>query len=171
MRTIVIAGVSVLATLAAGALGAVAFVGSGLYNIGADDHHLKPVLATIQKLRDRSIEVRSRNLAVPDLEQQASIRAGAITYAAHCTVCHLAPGMAKSALRIGMYPHPPNLAQEGVYDPRTAFWTIKHGIKMSAMPSWSKTLDDALIWDVIAFLRQAPDMTPETYQQLSVERN
>jgi mono/diheme cytochrome c family protein len=59
------------------------------------------------------------------------------------------------------------LAQGELLQAQRAFWIIKHGIKMSAMPSWSKTLDDAAIWDVVAFVRKLPDMTPETYQQLS----
>jgi mono/diheme cytochrome c family protein len=59
------------------------------------------------------------------------------------------------------------LAQEDVRDPRRAFWTIKHGIKMSAMPAWGKSLDDATIWDIVAFLRQMPTVSSETYQQLS----
>jgi mono/diheme cytochrome c family protein len=42
---------------------------------------------------------------------------------------------------------------------------------MSAMPAWGKTLDDAAIWDLVAFLRQMPSMTPETYQQLSKRRS
>jgi mono/diheme cytochrome c family protein len=49
---------------------------------------------------------------------------------------------------------------------RRAFWVIKHGIKMSAMPAWGKTLNDAQIWDVVAFVRKLPSMTPEDYQQL-----
>jgi mono/diheme cytochrome c family protein len=167
MRTSVIVGVSVLGTLAAGALAAAGFVSSGLYNIGADDHHTKPVFAVIEHLRERSIDVRSRELTVPDLDDAASIQAGAIAYASHCTVCHLGPGLGRSEVRTGMYPHPPNLSQEGIDDPRTAFWIIKHGIKMSAMPAWSKTLDDAAIWDVVAFLRKMPQMAPEDYRQLT----
>ena len=66
-----------------------------------------------------------------------------------------------------MYPHPPNLAQEGIYDPKQAFWIVKHGIKMSAMPSWSKSLDDSAIWDIVAFLHAVPGMTPEQYRQLT----
>ena len=53
---------------------------------------------------------------------------------------------------------------------RRAFWIIKHGIKMSAMPAWGKTLDDAAIWDLVAFVRKLPEMTPETYAQLSNAR-
>jgi mono/diheme cytochrome c family protein len=70
-------------------------------------------------------------------------------------------------LRSGLYPHPPNLAQEDLQDPRKAFWTIKHGIKMSAMPAWGKNLDDAAIWELVAFVRQMPNMSTDTYQQLA----
>ena len=35
----------VLVSVAVGALGAAIFVGSGLYDIGADDHHVKLVFA------------------------------------------------------------------------------------------------------------------------------
>ena len=75
--------------------------------------------------------------------------------------------MRKSDIRTGLYPHPPNLAEEDLEDGQRAFWIIKHGIKMSAMPAWGKTLNDAAIWDMVSFVRQMPRMTPETYQQLT----
>jgi mono/diheme cytochrome c family protein len=37
---------------------------------------------------------------------------------------------------------------------------------MSAMPAWGKTLDDAAIWDVVAFVRKLPNLSQEDYQQL-----
>ena len=83
-----------------------------------------------------------------------------------CVGCHLAPGVTTSDIRAGLYPHPPNLAQEDSRDAQRAFWTIKHGIKMSAMPAWGKTLDDTAIWDLVAFVQKMPAMTPEAYQQL-----
>jgi mono/diheme cytochrome c family protein len=95
------------------------------------------------------------------------IQSGAEHYAALCVGCHLAPGVTKSDLRTGLYPHPPNLAQEDLQESRRTFWIVKHGIKMSAMPAWGKTLDDAAIWDVVAFVRKMPGMTPEDYQQLA----
>lgn len=157
----------IAATLAAVAIGGVVFVGSGIYNIGADDHHTKIVLAIIEQLRERSISVRARAIDPPSLEDPTRIGAGAEHYAALCVGCHLAPGVTKSDIRAGLYPHPPNLSQEDTRDAQRAFWTVKHGIKMSAMPAWGKTLDDAAIWDLVAFVRQMPAMTPETYQQLS----
>jgi mono/diheme cytochrome c family protein len=160
-------GLAVAGIPAVLASGGALFIGSGVYNIGADDHHTKVVLSLIEQLREHSIEVRARTIDVPQLEDPKRIAAGAEHYAALCAGCHLAPGMTKSEIRPGLYPHPPNLAQEDLRDGRRAFWIIKHGIKMSAMPTWSKTLDDVAIWDVVSFVRKMPNMSPETYQQLS----
>jgi mono/diheme cytochrome c family protein len=159
---------TVAATLVVLAIGAAVFVGSGVYDIGADDHHTKPVLAVIEQLRNRSVAVRARAIAVPNLEDPRSIAAGAKQYATLCMGCHLAPGVTKSDVRPGLYPHPPNLAQEDIDDAQRTFWIIKHGIKMSAMPAWGKTLNDGAIWDIVSFVRQMPGMSPETYQQLSI---
>jgi len=157
----------IVCTLAVGIIGAGVLVESGFYDIGADDHHTTFVLGIIEQLRERSIAVRDRSIDLRLEEAPERIAAGAEHYAALCAGCHLAPGMTKSAIRPGLYPHPPNLAQEDLRDARRAFWIIKHGIKMSGMPAWGKTLDDAAIWDLVSFVRKMPDMTVETYQQIS----
>jgi len=167
MRPLTQAAFAVAGTLAVAGIGVAAFVGSGIYNIGADDHHTAIVLALIGQLRDRSIAVRAVNVQVPDLEAAGRVAAGAHAYAALCSSCHLAPGVAKSPLRPGLYPHPPNLAQQAPPDTRRAFWIIKHGIKMSAMPAWGRTLEDGEIWDLVAFVRKLPSMSPEAYRQLA----
>jgi hypothetical protein len=160
-------GIGVAATLAVFALGATVFVGSGVYDIGADDHHTKLTLSLIESLRDRSIDVRSRSLELRYVDAPERISAGAKRYDSLCAGCHLAPGEAKSLVRVGLYPHPPNLAQEEISDGRRAFWIVKHGIKMSAMPAWGKTLDDAAIWDILSFIRKMPDMSADQYRQLT----
>ena len=53
----------VAATLLCAAAGAGLFIESGLYNIGADEHHTKLTLAIIEQLRERSIAVRDRSIA------------------------------------------------------------------------------------------------------------
>jgi mono/diheme cytochrome c family protein len=150
----------------AAAIGAALFVESGFYDIGADDHHTKLTLALIVQLRDRSIAARSSSIEPQLSATPAMIKAGAQHYSILCAGCHLAPGLAKSEVRTGLYPHPPNLAQEELQESRRAFWIIKHGIKMSGMPAWAKTLDDDAIWDVVAFVRKMPGMSPDDYQQL-----
>jgi mono/diheme cytochrome c family protein len=166
MKSMMTAGVGAVATLAILAIGGGLFIESGFYDIGADDHHTKIVLAAIEQLRNRSIEVRAQAVEVSAVDDPKRVAAGAQRYAALCAGCHLAPGVTKSDLRPGLYPHPPNLAQEDIKDSRRAFWIVKHGIKMSAMPAWGKSLDDATIWDIVAFVRTMPEMTADTYQDI-----
>jgi mono/diheme cytochrome c family protein len=164
MKTSLVTSVTLVAfAIGGGAL----FVGSGVYDIGADDHHLKLTLAVIEQLRERSIQDRIRGLEVHDISEPARIAAGAQRYAKLCVGCHLAPGVTMSDIRPGLYPHPPNLAQGEMQAEQRAFWIIKHGIKMSAMPAWGKSLDDDAIWDLVAFVRKMPEMAPETYAQIA----
>ena len=141
------------------------FVWSGVYNIGADDAHTGPVYATLEALRDRSIAVRASKLEVPDLDDPARVTQGAGNYAAMCVGCHLAPSMSGTELSLGLYPAPPDLTRETV-DAAQAFWVIKHGIKASGMPAWGKSMDDAYIWNMVAFLQQLPGMEAAQYQAL-----
>jgi len=149
-------------------LGAAVFVRSGVYNMGADAPHAPLTLTLLENLRDNATKAYSRNIVVPtDLDSPAHIAQGAQLYAARCTGCHLSPGNAQSELRTGLYPQPPDLSTDGIDDTAEAFWIIKHGIKMSAMPAWGKTHTDAEIWNLVAFLRKLPGMSPAQYQQLT----
>ena len=147
------------------AIGLGIFVYSGLYNIGADDHHWRLTYRTLQTVRDRSIHVRSEHIKVPNLEDSQLILKGAGQYAAMCTGCHLAPGVQESEMREGMYPKPPNLSRMHVA-PQVAFWVIKHGIKMSAMPAWGASHDDSTIWSMVALLQKLPAMRPAQYKAI-----
>jgi mono/diheme cytochrome c family protein len=114
-----------------------------------------PSHAILSTARDRSIEVRSRDIQVPDLSEEALIRAGAGNYNAMCIGCHLAPGLAGTELSNSLYPAPPNLSKLGVDGhPAAAFWIIKHGIKSTGMPAWGKSMADPYIWGMVAFLQQ-----------------
>jgi len=161
-------GIAFVGSLTAIAVGGTVFIGSGMYDIGADDRPAKIIQAIVDKLRDHSIDLRARRIDTQYETGPKQIPDGAQRYAALCVGCHLAPGVTKSDLRKGLYPCPPNLAQEDIRDSRRAFWAIKHGIKMSAMPAWAWTLNDEAIWDIVSFVRQMPTMSPETYQQLSL---
>jgi len=148
---------------------AAVWVYSGSYNIGADVPHWAVTRKVISVLRERSIEVHSEHVAnVPNLEDPALVKLGAQHYREMCTGCHLAPGMASSEMREGLYPKPPNLTRFAP-DPVEAFWVIKHGIKMSAMPAWGKTHDDHKIWAMVAYLQQQPHMSVARYQALSAD--
>ncbi|MEX2150153.1 MAG: cytochrome c [Steroidobacteraceae bacterium] len=146
--------------------GKAVFIGSGAYNIAADEPHWQWTERVMETLRDRSIAARATGIAVPRLDDESLIRAGAGNYDAMCTGCHLKPGLAKTEQSDGLYPAPPDLARKRIVDPAAAFWVIKHGIKMSGMPAWGKSMEDEYIWGMVAFLQQLPDMSQDRYDEL-----
>jgi mono/diheme cytochrome c family protein len=165
----VIGAVSAIAS----ALGAVAYYG-GYIDVSADTPHSEIVYEVIEEARERSIERQASDIRPPaDLSDPARIRRGAGNYQAMCVNCHLSPGRPNSEIRRGLYPTPPDLTKTsnervpagGVSARR--FWVIKHGIKASAMPAWSKGgMKDSAIWDLTAFLGRLPALTPEQYKNM-----
>lgn len=164
-----------LGALIATSLGAVTagvVVMAGLIDVGADAPHSPLVHAALTVARERSIVNRTADIKIPenfaDLERA---QRGAGNYAAMCVNCHLSPGTSDSEIRRGLYPTPPNLSEKSVSlqqrDAVRDFWIIKHGIKASGMPAWSKGgMDDDSIWDLVAFLQRMPSLTPSSYEQL-----
>ena len=132
-------------------IAAAGFIYFGVYNIAADDPHTRPVYSMLESLRDRSIAVPSQNIAAPaNLSDPKRISSGA----------------ALSEMSQGLYPQAPELAKTTDLSPAEQFWIIKHGVKLSAMPAWGKTHPDPLIWNMVAFVRKLPGMTPEQYKTL-----
>mgnify|MGYP000326075008 CR=1 FL=1 len=85
-------------------------------------------------------------------------------FARHCAICHgTAKGMASaSPIAKGLYRKPPQLATDGVEDDPQgfSFWKIKHGIRLTGMPSWKKTLTDRQIWTLALFLNHMSHLPP-----------
>lgn len=147
------------------AVGGIAFLYAGVYDVAADASHWRGTAKALRVLRERSIENHAPALSsVPNLDDAALIAKGAAHYAEMCTGCHLAPGMADTELRQGLYPAPPKLAELTPRSPAQQFWVVKHGIKFTAMPAWGLTHDDGIVWAIVAFIQKLPKMSPEEYQ-------
>lgn len=145
-----------------------AFVYSGVYDIGADRPHWGVTSEVVETLRERSIARQSAGIVVPtDIDAETRIRSGAHHYAQMCAACHLTPGMRGTELRQGLYPQPPDLAKVSIDDPAKAFWVIKHGVKMTAMPAWGVSHGDDAIWDMVAFIRRLPKLDEDGFVALA----
>lgn len=117
--------------------------------------------------RGRFVAARARDIVVSnDLDDANRISKGAGQYAEMCRGCHLAPGMKRTEISRGLYPRAPELRHKTDLTPAEQFWIVKHGVKMTGMPAWGVTHDDDLLWDVVAFVRKLPELTPEQYETL-----
>jgi mono/diheme cytochrome c family protein len=87
-------------------------------------------------------------------------------FAAHCAVCHGAPGVPRGDIAHGLYPPPPDLAKTvKLYSDGELFWIVKNGIKMTGMPAWSDH-SDAELWATVAFIKKLPDISEQDYAKL-----
>jgi thiosulfate dehydrogenase len=104
-----------------------------------------------------------------------NLLAGVKLFAQHCAVCHgTATGDASaSPIAKGMYPRPPQLATDGVEDDieGMSFWKIKHGIRLTGMPSWAGSLNDQEIWTLALFLKHMDKLPPRAQQAWTQVRN
>ncbi|MDD5302497.1 MAG: c-type cytochrome [Elusimicrobia bacterium] len=92
----------------------------------------------------------------------ANLVAGIKLYAADCAVCHGAADGKASHIASGLYQRAPQLAKHGVEDDEDGetYWKIFHGIRMTGMPGFSKTLTEGEIWTLALFLKHMDKLTP-----------
>lgn len=163
MRSIATVVKTLLAVMILVALGMFAFVWSGRYPVAAGSGHSAPVTWLLETTRERAVAVRAADLIVPDdLDSPDRIAAGAAHYDSMCAGCHAKPGQEPTD---SFDPAPPALYRQRL-EPRAAFWTIKHGLKMTAMPSHLDHSDKEN-WDTVAFVQALPDMNSEEYLDLT----
>jgi hypothetical protein len=164
-----------LAVLAVvGAASGAVLLYAGAINVAADEPHHPLTYRLLEFSRERSIAVRASEIKPPiNLANPERVRLGSGNYDAMCVGCHLSPEAEDSEIRKGLYPTPPKLTAnpEAALDPQFAqarqFWIIKHGIKASGMPAWSKGgMEDEAIWDLVAFLQRLPGLTATDYTAL-----
>jgi len=161
-----------LGVLGLGAVTVIGLLQAGAIDMAADTPHSPAVHRLIEWAREQSIAHGAADIVPPaDLSDADRIRRGAGNYDAMCANCHLSPGIEDSEIRKGLYPIPPNLSRpaNAADSDRTdarRFWIVKHGIKASGMPAWSKGgMEDEAIWDLTAFLKIMPSLSPEEYRR------
>lgn len=151
----------VIVTITAGALAY-----WGVFEVAADRPHWPMTERFLDVVRSRSVSVSARTLEPPDLTSETRVLAGAGNYDAMCAQCHLRPGVSGTEISAVLYPVPPNLATRAPGPDREAFWVIKHGIKMTGMGAWGKKIPDEDIWNLVAFVKTLPTLSPAKYDSM-----
>lgn len=156
------AAAAVVGTLLIAFLVLLILVYTGAYNVSAAVGHTAFGRWALETMMRNSVEAR----ADPEAPQftPAMVRAGAGEYKAMCQHCHGGPGVNRADWAKGMVPRPPNLMHAATeWSPGEVHWIVKNGVKMSAMPAFGPTHDEQTIWNITAFVKQLPAMTPEEY--------
>jgi thiosulfate dehydrogenase len=124
---------------------------------------------------DATLSTQAPTTANPVALNDENLREGVRLYAENCAVCH---GSAKgddaaSPIAKGLYLKPPQFGTEGVEDDAEglSFWKIKHGIRLTAMPSFAATLSDQQIWTIALFLKHMDKLPPSAQQRWQAVKN
>jgi len=162
----ILAAIGVLAILAAGAAGLYFF--GGFYDIAASEKD-SAIIARIL-VRQASIARHATDAPPIKLDDDAVVREGARAFAQRgCVNCHGAPGAQWAKFSEGLNPDPPDLAESAANrDPREIFWIVKHGIRMTGMPSFGATgVPDREIWTIAAFVKRLPKVSEQDFKAWS----
>jgi mono/diheme cytochrome c family protein len=148
-------------------IGAAVFFFGGFFDIAADHPDPDVVNWALIHVRKASIARHASDQPPASLEDPALVRAGARAFSqVGCINCHGGPGVKPAKFSEGLNP-PPNL--DKVINnllPQEVFWIIKHGIKMTGMPSFGvddPPVADQTIWTMVAFLKKLPSVSDEDF--------
>ena len=166
-----IAGLGALAVVVILALGGLAFVYSGSYDVAATDAHTGVVQWALETTKDRSIRAHAAGVPEPPAFDSALVVSGFDGFRGMCVECHGAPGVDPGINGEGLNPEPPELGGEAhEFSDGELFWITKHGVKFTGMPAFGPTHADRDLWAVVAFIRELEGMSPEEYERRVAER-
>ena len=152
--------------LVLGMLGAAAFVYAGVYDVAATKHHTGLTYHLLHYAMLRSVRTRADHIEAPPLDRPDRVRNGMALYGEHCVQCHGAPGVSPEPFAFGLRPAPVNLVEPGKnWAAPQIYWIVKHGVKMTAMPGWQYRLTEDELWDLAAFVKRLPTLSPVEYKQ------
>ena len=148
-------------------IGAAVFFLGGFYNVAGTAEDPAIVRWALIQVRTASINRNANDRPPANINDPASVQAGAKAFAAHgCANCHGAPGVQWAKFSEGLHPDPPDL-KEVVDDvtPSQLFWVVKNGINMTGMPSFALAgAKDEEIWSIVAFLKKLPSVSEADYK-------
>lgn len=146
---------------------ALVVVQTGAYDVAATRPHHALTAKVLVSLTDNSVRHRAADVPLDPAYDEPDLAEGFEHYHAMCVGCHGAPGVDKSKVGQGLYPPAPDLSDSAAdLSPQEVFWILEHGIKMTGMPAFGPTHDDEHLWDITAFVKGLPDMTPDEYRDL-----
>jgi mono/diheme cytochrome c family protein len=147
-------------------IGGVALIYSGAYNVAADREHIRIAKWILGTAMTNSVKAHA-DAAMPPAGFDANehVREGFRLFDEMCVQCHGAPGKQPGEVGQGLRPEPPELSEVvRRWSPAQLFWIVKHGIIATGMPAFGSTHTERELWDLVAFVRKLPGMSPGEYK-------
>ena len=151
----------VVVTLVVLALGSIALALLGFFPTHADTKPSSTERRLAMSALDASVERHAPRDTNPLPQTPENLIDGMKIYTMNCAGCH--GGLDRKAADFGasFYPPAPQLILHPMDDPDwQVFYTIRTGVRYTAMPAWGRTMTDQDMWKVTAFLTQLEKLPP-----------
>jgi mono/diheme cytochrome c family protein len=164
MRNFLLGIIFTLVVLVAGALW---YTRTGRVNFQADNPPSSLERWFAGGASDASVERQAPDVKNPVPSTEENIVAGAQLYMNHCAGCHGTPSNPDSPFAHSFNPPVPRFFTHAPDMPDNQnFYVAKHGIRMTGMPAWDKTLSDQQIWQIVTFMSNIPKLPPAAKKAL-----
>ncbi len=164
-RTILTIIVTVLVIACIAVILGVAIMFSGAISVAATTPDWPVVAWALNTTMENSVKVHARDVIVPADYNNLDVQAGQDHYSRMCVPCHGAPGVESEWMGQGLQPYPPDLTSTANdWTPAEVFWIINNGIKMTGMPAAGPSHSESEVWNLAAFVKSLPEVTPEQYR-------
>lgn len=127
---------------------------------------------------DTEVGALERRMAMPSLDAaldrhapeaknpiqptDANLTAGMTIYQTNCASCHGDTHHPHGMLADALYPRAPQFAEDAPDMPENQnYYIIQHGVRLSGMPAWKKTLTVQEMWQVTTFLSHMDKLPPQ----------
>jgi mono/diheme cytochrome c family protein len=114
---------------------------------------------------DASMERHAPRVTNPLTASDQNLIDGMKIYYVNCSLCHGGLDRKPAALAKNFYPPVPNLISDPPDDPEWhIFFTIRTGVRYTAMPAWDSVLPEQDMWKVTSFLSHMDKLPPGAQQ-------
>jgi cytochrome c553 len=150
------------------AVGGFGVIWSGAYSVAASRGHWPGFELLLKFAMRSSVRTHALMIEVPPLDGPDRVRRGAAHFQQGCAFCHGSPAGPPMLVVRGTLPEPPDLkALVPTWKANELFWIVLNGLKYTGMPAWPALQREDEVWDVVAFLRELPTLTPERFRELA----
>ena len=160
----------IVATLVGIAVGGYLFIRLGGMPMATSSKPL-PLEQKVAGLALRASIGNARDTKNPLPMDETSMLVAADLYSEHCSVCHGIPGRPPSFISKGMFPQPPQLFEKDDMVTRSpegiTFWKVTHGIRMTGMPGFERSLTVTQRWQVTMLVSHADKLPPAVRKSLN----
>jgi mono/diheme cytochrome c family protein len=149
------------------AIAAAVFFFGGFWSVAESEDNPGIVDWALASVRGASVARHATEVPPANLDEPATVEAGARRYATiGCVNCHGGPAVKWAKFSEGLKPVPADLAKMAKErTPLELFWVIKNGVKFTGMPSFGLAgASDQDIWSIVAFVRKLPSVSEADYK-------